>query len=52
MRSSSHPSTWPTRSTGVSSRAGYRTIEGGADNATVYTFALLNHLGLGLSVRL
>lgn len=37
---------------GVAVRAGYRVIEGGADNATVYNFALLNHLGLGLSVRL
>lgn len=37
---------------GVAVRAGYRIIEGGADNATVYNFALLNHLGLGLSVRL
>lgn len=37
---------------GVAVRAGYRVIEGGADNAAVYTFAFLNHLGLGLSVRL
>ncbi len=37
---------------GVAVRAGYRVIEGGVDNATVYNFALLNHLGLGLSVRL
>lgn len=36
---------------GVEVRAGYRMIEGGADNATVYNFALLNHLGVGLSVR-
>ncbi len=37
---------------GVSFRAGYRIIEGGADTDEVYNFALLNHLGLGLSVRL
>lgn len=37
---------------GVAVRAGYRIIEGGADNAEVYNFALLNHLALGLSVRL
>ena len=37
---------------GVVVRAGYRVIEGGVDNATVYNFALLNHLGLGLFVRL
>lgn len=36
---------------GVAVRAGYRMIEGGADNATVYNFALLNHVGLGLTVR-
>lgn len=37
---------------GVSVRLGYRLIEGGADNAEVYSFALLNHLGIGLAVRL
>lgn len=37
---------------GVVVRAGYRMIEGGVDNDSTYNFALLNHLGLGLSVRL
>jgi hypothetical protein len=39
-------------SPGVAVRAGYRLIEGGADNDVVYSFALLNHLGLGLTVRI
>jgi hypothetical protein len=37
---------------GVAVRAGYRLIEGGADNAVVYNFAFLNHLGVGLTVRI
>jgi hypothetical protein len=37
---------------GVAARAGYRIIEGGADNATVYNFALVHHLGPGITVRL
>lgn len=37
---------------GVSARAGYRFIEGGADNDSVYNFALVHHLGIGLTVRL
>lgn len=37
---------------GVALRAGYRIIEGGADNDAVYSFALLNHLGVGLTVRI
>jgi hypothetical protein len=37
---------------GVAVRAGYRVIEGGVDNASVFEFALLNHVGVGLSVRL
>jgi hypothetical protein len=31
---------------------GYRIVEGGADVDQVYNFALVNHLGAGLSVRL
>jgi hypothetical protein len=37
---------------GVAVRAGYRIIEGGADNAEVYNFALIHHLGVGLLVSL
>lgn len=37
---------------GVLARAGYRFIEGGADNDSVYNFALVHHLGVGLTVRL
>jgi hypothetical protein len=37
---------------GVAVRAGYRLIEGGADNAEVYNFALVHHIGLGVTVRL
>jgi hypothetical protein len=37
---------------GVAVRAGYRIIEGGADNAEVYTFALIHLVGVGLTVRL
>jgi hypothetical protein len=37
---------------GVALRAGYRLIEGGTDNAVVYNFAFLSHLGVGLTVRL
>ena len=37
---------------GVAVRAGYRIIEGGADNAEVYNFALIHHVGVGLTVRL
>lgn len=37
---------------GVAARAGYRLIEGGADNDSVYNFAFVHHLGLGLTVRL
>ena len=36
----------------VDIRAGYRIVEGGADNDEVYTFALLNYAALGLTVRL
>lgn len=35
---------------GVWGRVGYRVVEGGADNDTVYTFALVNHVGAGLRV--
>jgi hypothetical protein len=37
---------------GVTARAGYRAIEGGADNDEVYNFALVHHAGVGLTVRL
>lgn len=37
---------------GVWARAGYRILEGGADNDEVYNFALVHHLGAGLTVRL
>jgi hypothetical protein len=37
---------------GVHVRAGYRIVEGGADVDQVYNFALVNHLGAGLTVRL
>jgi hypothetical protein len=37
---------------GVAVRAGYRLVEGGTDTAEVYDYAWLNHLGLGLEVRL
>jgi hypothetical protein len=36
----------------VDIRAGYRVVEGGADNDEVYTFALINYASLGLTVRL
>jgi len=32
-------------------RAGYRILEGGADNDTVYTFALVHYAAFGLAVR-
>ncbi len=37
---------------GVRVRVGYRVLEGGADNDEVYTFALVNHVGAGLTVSL
>lgn len=37
---------------GVHLHAGYRIIEGGADNAEVYNFALINQLVVGLTVSL
>lgn len=37
---------------GVAARAGYRILEGGADNASVYNFALVQFVGAGLTVRL
>lgn len=37
---------------GVWVRAGYRILEGGADVAAVYNFALVNHLGAGVRVEL
>ncbi len=35
----------------VELHAGYRIVEGGADNDEVYNFALLNYASLGMSVR-
>jgi len=32
-------------------RAGYRILEGGADNDEVYNFALLNYAAAGLEFR-
>ena len=32
-------------------RAGYRILEGGADNDEVYNFALLHYLSVGLSFK-
>lgn len=37
---------------GVRARVGYRFVEGGADNDDVYTFALVHHVGAGLTVSL
>lgn len=37
---------------GVHARAGYRILEGGADNDEVYNFALVHFVGAGLRVRL
>jgi hypothetical protein len=37
---------------GVALRAGYRIIEGGVDTAEVYDLALLNHFGVGVTVKL
>ncbi len=37
---------------GVHARAGYRILEGGADNVSVYNFALVHLVGAGLTVRL
>ncbi len=37
---------------GVALQAGYRIIEGGADNAEVYNFALVNQVVVGLAVSL
>lgn len=37
--------------TDATARAGYRVIEGGADNEIVYTFALLHFVVIGLDVR-
>jgi hypothetical protein len=37
---------------GVHARAGYRILEGGADNDEVYNFALVHFVGAGLTVRL
>jgi hypothetical protein len=37
---------------GVYARVGYRVLEGGADNAEVYNFALFHFLGAGVTVRL
>jgi len=36
----------------VTARAGWRIVEGGADTASVYNFALLSYLGGGVVVRL
>ena len=33
-------------------RAGYRFVEGGADNAAVYTFALIHYASIGVSIDL
>ncbi|MDH4065393.1 MAG: hypothetical protein OEW19_13425, partial [Acidobacteriota bacterium] len=35
----------------LSFRAGYRLLEGGADNDEVYTFALIHYLAAGVVVR-
>ena len=35
----------------VTARAGWRVVEGGADTASVYNFALVSYLGGGLTVR-
>jgi hypothetical protein len=35
----------------VTLKAGYRIVEGGADNDEVYTFALVNYLSFGAIVR-
>ena len=35
----------------LDARAGYRILEGGADNDEVYNFALLNYVALGLTLR-
>ncbi|MBI5068025.1 MAG: hypothetical protein HZB56_07280 [Deltaproteobacteria bacterium] len=35
----------------VTARAGWRFVEGGADTASVYTFAMVSYLGGGLTVR-
>ncbi len=43
--------TWAARD-GVDLYAGYRTLEGGADNDEVYSFAWLHYGALGLRVRL
>jgi hypothetical protein len=37
---------------GVRARVGYRLVEGGADNDDVYTFALVHHVGAGLTISL
>jgi hypothetical protein len=37
---------------GVHARVGYRVLEGGADNAEVYNFALFHFVGAGVTVRL
>lgn len=37
---------------GVHARVGYRILEGGADNDSVYNFALVSYVGAGLTVRL
>jgi hypothetical protein len=43
--------TW-TASEDVELRAGYRTLEGGADNAEVYSFAWLHYAVVGLAFTL
>jgi hypothetical protein len=37
---------------GVHGRVGYRILEGGADNDSVYNFALVSYAGAGITVRL
>ena len=33
-------------------KAGYRFVEGGADNDAVYTFALIHYASVGISIDL
>jgi len=42
---------WVAPSPRLEIRAGYRLLEGGADNDEVYTFALIHYLLVGISVR-
>ncbi len=45
-------SAWLTPAPRVELRAGYRLLEGGADNDEVYTFALVHYLLVGVAVGL